>query len=702
MDSMTKSLKEDYLTCSICFELFTEPKVLSCLHNFCEACLEALIQKSSDKNELICPICRETTSLTSKSVSDLKTNFIFKDMINKLSPSNESHPKRICSFCILHSKEVEATHKCVTCMDLLCSFCTRHRHLFTRQNAYHNVVHLRDYLAGKHKAETKYEVLCEKHHERMRFYCQECSAPICRECAVEEHRSHDYVSFAEAREIAKEKMEKNLQSCRTKKKKLEQMHSALISKSEELSANESSLMDIVDVTCKEVESKLKQHRQKVEEEIKQKSSERKKNIEIYAQDYLNMQERLQESISFCENLLSSGSDLEVLFFLDEMRTCLMKYPDPEEKRVHISLPGLKVNKKTDYFVFHLEDDVVESQSGSVKNDTETTPVLDTKSTSFQEAQDRPFNGACLEIPGDETKISTSVLGKSSYESELSPKTKDSRTDGKAEKRNSETQRNKTVVQPQTVFVPKCLNTYEALVTYGEKSPSYTCVTWIDKTSLALADENNQAVVIVTTKSESMQIRTHLVKGIAAITMFGGFLACKTQSGEIKVFSYPNLILERVFKGAYALTARSSELIWITKEKIVKFTDATINEKKITDEDGNPFRFTRPLNICCLSNKTCVVTDKVVDCLFFLDRNGQISRRLLFTEKLGALSCDEEDRLYMAFYETDSICIVNVNGECLRRISLSCILRRPRGISVLSEEEILVSNKENVVLISLKS
>ncbi|XP_061181902.1 tripartite motif-containing protein 2-like [Saccostrea echinata] len=690
MDSMTKSLKEDYLTCVICFELFKEPKVLSCLHNFCEACLEALIQKSLEKNDLICPICRETTSLTSKSVSGLKTNFIFKDMINKLSPSKESHPKRICSFCILHSKEVEATHKCVTCMDLLCSFCTRHRHNFTRQNAYHNVVHLRDYLAGKCKAETKYEIPCEKHHERMRFYCRQCSVPICRECAVVEHRSHNYVSFAEAREIVKEEMEKNLQTCRTKKEKLQQMHSALTSKSEELSANESSLIDLVDVTCKEMESKLKQHRQKVVEEIKRKSSEKKKNIEIYAQDYLNMQERLQESISFCENLLSNGSDLEVLFFLNEMRSCLIKYPDPEEKRMHISLPSLKVNRKTEYFVFQLEDDVVDREhSATARNDTETSSALNINITSLLESQDS--EGACPENPGEKPKISASVSGKPSNESDGT----------NAENPHTKTQKNKTAVQSETAHVPKCLNTFEALVTYGEKSPSYTCITWIDKTSFALADENNQAAVIVTTNGEGIQIRTHSVKGIAAITKFGSFLAFKTQSGEVKIFSYPNLILETVFKGAYALTSRSAELIWITKEKIIKFNDVKIDERKITDEDGNPFRFTRPLHVCCLSNKTCAVTDKVADCLFFLNRNGQISRRHLFTGKLGALSCDKENRLYMAFYETDSICIINVNGECLRTISLTCILRRPRGISVLSEEEILVSSKENVVLISLK-
>lgn len=84
MDSMAKSLKEDYLTCVICFELFNEPKSLPCLHTFCEGCLEDLLCKSPNKIELTCPTCRETVPLQSQSVSSLKTNFIFKDIIVKL------------------------------------------------------------------------------------------------------------------------------------------------------------------------------------------------------------------------------------------------------------------------------------------------------------------------------------------------------------------------------------------------------------------------------------------------------------------------------------------------------------------------------------------------------------------------------------------------------------------------------------------
>lgn len=53
---LEKNLKEDYLTCSICFDTFKDPRKLSCGHSFCYLCLKDYAGRV-DKT-LSCPMCR--------------------------------------------------------------------------------------------------------------------------------------------------------------------------------------------------------------------------------------------------------------------------------------------------------------------------------------------------------------------------------------------------------------------------------------------------------------------------------------------------------------------------------------------------------------------------------------------------------------------------------------------------------------------
>ena len=46
------------LICTICLEVFTEPKLLLCFHTFCKKCLETTLEKSEQKEKLTCPLCR--------------------------------------------------------------------------------------------------------------------------------------------------------------------------------------------------------------------------------------------------------------------------------------------------------------------------------------------------------------------------------------------------------------------------------------------------------------------------------------------------------------------------------------------------------------------------------------------------------------------------------------------------------------------
>ncbi|OWF43987.1 uncharacterized protein LOC110458973 [Mizuhopecten yessoensis] len=55
---LATNLTEDYLTCSICCEIYKDPRQLSCDHSFCLSCLIDYGQKCRESGQILCPICR--------------------------------------------------------------------------------------------------------------------------------------------------------------------------------------------------------------------------------------------------------------------------------------------------------------------------------------------------------------------------------------------------------------------------------------------------------------------------------------------------------------------------------------------------------------------------------------------------------------------------------------------------------------------
>jgi hypothetical protein len=72
--AVPESIKLEDATCSICAELFTDPRLLPCLHTFCFQCLRDYYD-SLDTRELRCPVCREPHRCNSANELDqLPTN----------------------------------------------------------------------------------------------------------------------------------------------------------------------------------------------------------------------------------------------------------------------------------------------------------------------------------------------------------------------------------------------------------------------------------------------------------------------------------------------------------------------------------------------------------------------------------------------------------------------------------------------------
>ena len=89
---------KDLLNCTICWELFDEPKSLPCLHTFCEKCLDKFVTSKGSTDKFACPLCNITTEIPKNNVRDFPVNFTLKELITRFvsSESEETKNEEVC------------------------------------------------------------------------------------------------------------------------------------------------------------------------------------------------------------------------------------------------------------------------------------------------------------------------------------------------------------------------------------------------------------------------------------------------------------------------------------------------------------------------------------------------------------------------------------------------------------------------------
>ncbi|XP_038073663.1 tripartite motif-containing protein 3-like [Patiria miniata] len=112
---------DDHLLCSICYEMYTKPKTLSCLHSFCEKCL--LTYAKSAKKNVRCPLCNHLTLIPAGGVNNLPTDFRLGSMTETVLQSQ----KQAVPTCTTHAgKRCEVY--CATCSEIICVTCLTESH----------------------------------------------------------------------------------------------------------------------------------------------------------------------------------------------------------------------------------------------------------------------------------------------------------------------------------------------------------------------------------------------------------------------------------------------------------------------------------------------------------------------------------------------------------------------------------------------
>jgi hypothetical protein len=123
---------------------------LSCLHVFCETCIEKSLndENGPDEMSMECPICKQTTKVGMKGAAGLHQNYI---LTNVLDLSTIEPSLLACTSC--KSKEM-AISRCNDCANFLCASCDN-AHRYMRCFESHKVVQLDELRQSTEKVRLK-------------------------------------------------------------------------------------------------------------------------------------------------------------------------------------------------------------------------------------------------------------------------------------------------------------------------------------------------------------------------------------------------------------------------------------------------------------------------------------------------------------------------------------------------------------------
>ncbi|XP_058537303.1 transcription intermediary factor 1-alpha isoform X2 [Ochotona princeps] len=201
-------------TCAVCHQNIQSraPKLLPCLHSFCQRCLPApqrylmlpapmlgsaetpppaggSLPFATQVGVIRCPVCSQECA--ERHIID---NFFVKDT-TEVPSSTVEKSNQVCTSC---EDNAEANGFCVECVEWLCKTCIRahQRVKFTKDHTVRQKEEVSPEAVG---VTSQRPVFCPFHKkEQLKLYCETCDKLTCRDCQLLEHKEHRYQFIEEA------------------------------------------------------------------------------------------------------------------------------------------------------------------------------------------------------------------------------------------------------------------------------------------------------------------------------------------------------------------------------------------------------------------------------------------------------------------------------------------------------------------------
>ena len=326
----------DQLTCSVCLEEYTRPRVLPCLHVFCEACLQRLVVEGANRLSTRCPNCRQVAQLPGEGVASLPSAFYIQHLFEVRDTLEKVRdPSKVqCEKC----REGEAQGFCRDCGQFICQSClTTHRKWKELQG--HEISSLDEVeaVASKMATPKKVAVMCPKHPtEPIKIYCDTCDELICRDCTVKAHRDHNYDLVPDAYPKHRDAIIASLEPIKWQLASIAKTIHKLDVRSTQLEEQGKECKGKVDAEIDRLHAILEARRKELHCEIDEKVHQASKELAAQRDLHELTQAQVSSCVEFVEGSLQSGTQEEVLSMrrqVMERTQHMVKNFDPKRLRL---------------------------------------------------------------------------------------------------------------------------------------------------------------------------------------------------------------------------------------------------------------------------------------------------------------------------------------------------------------------------------
>ena len=305
------------LKCSICLELFSDPRILPCLHTYCLKCLQGLV--SDQKNDLSCPQCRAKHEIPKGEVTNFLCDLsILPELEAAKADITKKEETKICRLCT----SVEVAVYCQDCNEYLCECCHGPVHKKIKLISTNEISSANASSLSSHSIIQPALCSCHPKYE-LEVFCNTCDTLVCCKCMLEStHKEHSYDFFNNIQDELMERIKSETNDIENKEM-IFKSGLAFVEKFEKQVCNQRGKLEAeINAVCDEYITKIQAMREELLRQVESKFIEDSKTIWATKNHLEIMICQFKSCQAFSERYQKQGNEGQMLSLMNQLLHCL--------------------------------------------------------------------------------------------------------------------------------------------------------------------------------------------------------------------------------------------------------------------------------------------------------------------------------------------------------------------------------------------